>query len=78
MLATVLLISPVLAAQSLAPWMLFLTGNAIWLVDSLLRKDVPWITMSAFFVVYDILILLARIYGIDVLHYLVPLLNRLA
>ena len=77
MSATFVLISPEIAAQSLLPWILYLGGNLIWLVDVSLRRDVPWIAMSTFFSVWDAIIIVTRIYHIELLHYIQPFVDMI-
>jgi len=61
--ATLVMINPELASKSIVPWVLFLIGNIIWMIDSVMLKNIPWIWMAGFFVVWDTILILSRIYG---------------
>ena len=77
MLACVTLLSPVIASQSLAPWILYSVGNLILLVDSVINRQIPWIAVTVFFSVWNVLILLSRAMGIHILQPIMPLVQQL-
>ncbi len=51
--ATSMMFSTKLASRSVWPWMLFLIGNTVWLVDSIVTHNYPWLALSAVFMVLD-------------------------
>lgn len=57
---TVLLISPTVAAQSAIPWVLLALSNIIWLIDSYVRSDAPWITVSVTLLSWDLIAICDR------------------
>jgi len=76
-LATVIMISPAVAAHSIYPWVLFLIGNVILIVDSFVHKLYPWFWTSVVFIVYDVLLIYSRLMGVDTLHLIRPLITQL-
>ncbi len=61
--ATLIMISPELAAKSTIPWTLYLIANCIWMIDSIVVKNKPWIWMAGFFVVWDAVLILSRVFN---------------
>ncbi len=51
--ATMMMFSTRLASKSVWPWILFFTGNLIWMADSIMTKNYPWIVLSAIFMILD-------------------------
>lgn len=76
-IGTISLISPHVAAVAISPWIAFLIGNIIWLVDAYCNNNKPWIAVSSFFIAWDILLIAARIYGMDVFSFLHPIITIL-
>lgn len=76
-LATIIMISPMVAAQSIYPWVLFLIGNIILIVDSFVHRLYPWFWASVVFIVYDVLLIYSRLMGVDTLHSIRPLITQL-
>lgn len=75
LVATIVMISPVVAAESPFPWLLFLIGNIVWMIDSALHKQYPWFWASIIFSVYDVLLVYSRITGTDTLYWANPLIK---
>ena len=59
--ATGIMYNQHIAAKSRIPWILFLTGNCIWLVDSYITHNIQWVVLSILFMVFDGGLLLQRI-----------------
>ena len=76
-LATISLLSPTTASHAVTPWLLYLIGNIVWCADSYRHRDWPWVNISAFFIVWDTLILVHRITGGAVLEFTQPLITIL-
>lgn len=73
------MISPVVASTAITPWVIYLLSNAVWLIDSIIRKNPPYVALSLFFCIWDILLIASR-RGVDVLEFMQPftiLLERL-
>jgi hypothetical protein len=75
--ATISLLSPHVAATSLFPWVTYLIGNGVWTIDSLRTKNWPWVWMAGFFSVWDILLIVTRLFGVQVFSILDPLVKLL-
>ena len=71
-ISTLIIISPHIAAASLLPWKLYLVGNLIWAIDSLMLSNWAWFWMGSFFVVWDAIIITTRILNIELLPYFEP------
>jgi len=76
-LATILFLSPAIAAHSMAPWILYIVGNSVWLLDSWFAKKVAWIIMASFFMCWDIVLIISRTASVDILSFLQPLVHVL-
>lgn len=76
-LATISLLSPTVAAQSLFPWIAYLMGNSILITDSVYRRNWAWVWMAGFFSVWDILLITTRLFGIKMFGILEPLVKIL-
>lgn len=74
---TITLLSPIAASAAITPWALYLVGNAIWAYDSYLAKDWPWVMAGTFFAAWDVLLIAARILGIEFFTVLLPLVKIL-
>jgi hypothetical protein len=61
-IATVMMLSQYLAAKSTLPWITYLIGNSVWMLDSIHIKNWPWVWLSAFFVVWDIVLIIDRLF----------------
>jgi hypothetical protein len=61
-LSTLMMISPEMASKSPLPWILYLIANAIWMIDSIVVKNKPWVWMAGFFVIWDAILILSRIF----------------
>ncbi len=72
-IATIILISPTIAATSTAPWILYIIGAVIWLIDGLIHKNKQLVWLSIFFILWDTLTILSRILNIELLEYLKPI-----
>jgi predicted membrane protein len=72
---TVSMISVHAASVAITPWLIFLVGNIIWLYDSVRTKNWPWAASAGFFILWDALITASRIYGLDVLFFLQPIIT---
>lgn len=75
--ATISMLSPIVAAQSVFPWILYLVGNVIWLLDSINIKNWPWIYVSLFFVCWNVLLILSRWRIVDIQIYLSPMVTMI-
>lgn len=64
--ATLMMFSPHIAAYSVIPWTLFLTGNVILGYDSYKVKNKPWLIMSVIFCLLDIFLIWARMKGLNI------------
>lgn len=71
--ATILLISPKIAALSTIPWLLYIMGALIWITDSSITKNKQLFWLSIFFLCWDSLTVLTRIFHIDLLVYINPM-----
>jgi len=67
------MLSSHIAATSTFPWILYLIGNLIWGYDSYRLKNIPWVYMAGFFVLWDALLIYSRLAKIEVLEYLQPI-----
>lgn len=74
-IGTLSMLSPIAASTLLTPWILFLLGNFIWLADSVHSRKTPYICVSSFFIVWDSLLIVSRIFGPSVLDFLTPLIT---
>lgn len=70
--ATIIMISPLVAATAITPWIIYFIANGIWLVDSAIRKNIPYVVLSVFFCGWDILLVLSRLYNKDITTLLQP------
>lgn len=80
LLSTITMISPHVASTAITPWALFLTGNLIWLADSIHIKSWPWICIAAFLAVWDTIIIISRLTGVQffaILDKIIPMLDTL-
>lgn len=73
MLATVSLLSPHVAANSLFPWITYLIGNGVWTIDSVRNRNWAWVWMAGFFTIWDVLLIVTRLFGIEIFSMLTPL-----
>ena len=76
-LATISLLSPKVASNSLFPWIAYLLGNGSWAADSIHHKNVQWIWIAGFFSIWDVLLIYTRLFGTDVFSILSPLVHIL-
>jgi hypothetical protein len=76
-IATVIMISPVAAANSLTPWILYLVSNWVWGMDSYWWKNYPWMWLSIFFCVWDVLLITSRLMDLTIFTYLAPVISVL-
>lgn len=77
LLGTISMVSTHAASVAYTPWLLYMIGNVIWLIDSIRQKQIPWATIAAFFVIWDTLIIASRVIGMQVFDALRPLINIL-
>lgn len=63
--ATIMMLSQYLAAKSTLPWIAYLVGNAIWMADSIHIKNWPWVSLSAFFVLWDVVLIVDRLFFVS-------------
>jgi len=76
-LATVSLLSPLIASQALFPWIAYLIGNVVWMGDSYTNKNWPWFSLAVFFCVWDALLIVTRLIGVQFFSILEPLVTLL-
>ncbi len=60
LIATGLMFKRKYAARSTIPWILFFVGNLVWLVDSIVMHNIPWIALSTAFLLLDGGLIIAR------------------
>jgi len=60
-LATIAMYNQNIAAKSKIPWILFIIGNIIWLVDSFITHNYQWVVLSVIYMLLDGGILIQRI-----------------
>ena len=77
LVATIIMISPAIASKSPIPWGLYLIGNAIWMVDSLVHKINPWFWTAIVFLLYDLLLVYSRIYNVDTIVWIKPFVQEI-
>lgn len=77
MLATISLLSPHVASVSLFPWIAYLLGNGVWVMDSIHHKNWVWVWMAGFFSVWDVLLIITRLFGVEMFVILEPLVKIL-
>ena len=75
--ATIIMISPIIASQSPIPWILFLIGNIMWMIDSALHNQRPWFWASVVFSAYDVLLIYSRFTGVDTLVWIRPFVDAI-
>lgn len=75
-IATVMMISPLVASTAITPWVIYFISNFVWLIDSIIRSNWPYATLSLFFCVWDMLLILSRV-GSDIFVYIQPLITLL-
>ena len=73
--ATMIMLNPNVAATSITPWALYLTGNIIWLVSSF-RSDWALFGLSSFYFTWDIMLVISRYYP-DFFNFAQPIINSL-
>lgn len=76
-ISTTIMLSPVAAAGAITPWISYIYGNLVWLIDSYLWKNKPWVAISIFFIIMDLLIITSRVSGVDVFSVISPLIQLL-
>ncbi|MGZ8924576.1 MAG: hypothetical protein ACXW2E_01705 [Nitrososphaeraceae archaeon] len=76
-IGTILLISPTLASTAITPWCIFILGNSILFVNFVIQRNIPFICLSIFFFVWDSIIILSRLSGIEYLNFLFPFIQLL-
>lgn len=74
---TVLMLSPKVAAHSAVPWVFMLIGNLIYTSDMILIKQRAWIALGSFYAVWNVLLIVARWYDIEILEYIEPITSAL-
>jgi len=74
-IATIMMTSPIVASTSITPWVLYGIGNSIWFIDSVRVANYPWACTSAFFTLWDILIIISRIHQLTFMDSLIPFLH---
>lgn len=75
LLATLLMFSPKIAAESILPWATFLIGNFIWVADNIRLKNIQWIIPGLVFCALDIGLICSRVYGMNITKYFQPILT---
>jgi hypothetical protein len=70
---TVLMLSPRIAAHSTIPWVFMLLGNIIYTSDMILIKQRAWVALGLFYAVWDVLLIFARWYDIEILEFVKPI-----
>lgn len=75
LLATALLLSPKIAAESLVPWILFLVGNLIWVADNIRLRNIQWTIPGGMFVILDVALIWTRYSHEDITTYIQPILT---
>lgn len=71
--AMVSLLSPVVAATAVTPWVVFFLVNLIYLFDALKHKNWPWLSLCVFCGAWDILLVVSRITKTNVFEILAPI-----
>ncbi len=75
LIATVILLSPKIAATSSIPWIVFLLGNIAWVADMIRTNNTPWVVVGVIFVALDVAFIWARMVAFNIEHYIQPLLE---
>ena len=71
------MLSPKLAATSVLIWVMALTGNVIWAIDSFKLKNWPWVGLGIFFCTLNILLIWSRVTGFELLTVVQPIFDTL-
>ena len=76
-ISTTIMLSPIAASTAITPWLVYIYGNLVWLIDSHLWKNRPWVAISTFFIIMDVFIIIGRVSGVDVFASISPLIQLL-
>jgi hypothetical protein len=76
-ISVVSMLSPTVAAHSYSPWIIYFVANVIWLIDCIRENNRPWMIQAIFYLVWDTVMFISRVYGVEVLSYLQPLVHLL-
>lgn len=76
-IATIAMLSPTAAGKSITPWAVYLVANGVWMWDSVVQRNKAWIWLASFFCVWDVLLILTRMFGFEFFTVLQPLVNIL-
>lgn len=71
--AMVSMLSPVVAATAVTPWVVFFLVNLIYLFDATKHKNWPWLSLCVFCGAWDILLVISRIAKTNVFEILAPI-----
>ena len=71
--SVVSMLNPKVAAESYSPWVIYFAANTIWLIDCIRQNNRPWMVQAIFYLCWDTVMFASRIWGVDVLTYLQPL-----
>ena len=74
-LSTITMLNPTTASTAVTPWMLFFIGNLIWMLDSWYERNWPWVSLALFFMAWDVVIILTRLYNVTFLQPIVNFFN---
>ena len=77
LIATVAMLSPTVAATAITPWAIYLVANGVWMWDSAIAKNWAWVWLAMFFCVWDVLLIVTRLFGFEFFAFLQPLVNIL-
>ena len=77
MFGTILLLSPKIAATAITPWCIFILGNTVLFANFINQRSWPFICLSIFFFIWDGIIIMSRLSGIEYLDFLIPFLSIL-
>lgn len=77
LIATIAMLSPNVAATAVTPWAIYLVANCVWMWDSVVAKNWAWVWLATFFCVWDLLLILTRMLGVEFFSVLQPLVHIL-
>lgn len=72
---TMLLLSPVIAATAITPWIIFIIGNTIQFTNFIHQRNIPFMCLSIFFYIWDSLIIVQRLTSNEIFSIITPLIT---
>lgn len=75
--ATISLLSPIVASTAVFPWAAYLLGNVVWATDSFVHKNWPWLWLASFFSIWDALLIGTRVFGLEIFTIFEPFVKLL-